>query len=1030
MQLLSKLCSLFADGSLSFDKTFDGEEGSHFTFDDSKSSDEAFSPDQTDDSNMSDVASPPIPPAPELPTSFTKSLPFSTQIQFSQASKVTVPLSTHPFSIPQQTINNISAFPVSGPSVASVNTFSVQNHNSSSISNLNNNNNKSRPKKAKPKTQPKAKVIKFHEYKGPPNVVKSSQPVVSPSSVVANLNQNNSDTPYHILLRQQQLFLQWQLEFNQKNMSLPVILPASKDGQPVSQAVAPSGSNATVVSSQVESTSSTNATVTTQSAPQTVITVTSPQTQNAPQIQQIRISSPVGVQGKSELPQVGQPQPQLNPQITPISKPQLKKPPIVTNVANKQFSNLEEMKVAELRAELKKRNLPVSGPKPQLIERLRPYADAIIKSFGEKSPGSVTSPGSVSSVMSPTGSIISRPPSVLSSFGVMSPPSSVMSQVGPGTSSVGVVFSQPGSVQSVAGSLTSPGSVSSASSVTSPAISQPASVAPSESVMSPVESTHDDPLSTNTLSPFPSIQSMQTAVSTVTSILPEDISSAFSPPTSPLFMDNVMSPLSPDIMDLHIASPPDLSSSQKPNLNASQSNIPSAMEQSRPPSVLSLAPSEPGKPDNAPMDIDLDLTRSLGSSSNMAQNTNVPENEIKVEAVHNAPTGNLMDDNIFQTVSLAQSVANIQNANTSSVLAPSVSLSQTSTIAQPEPLPIPPAPPLPSLTSRFLSNQQSQINHQQQLIQQIQEQLLLQQRHHQQQQQQQSPETHPQISQEELLQQQQQKIEKLQSQLEESQLRLKIQQLQHQQLQQQQQQLQQLQLQQQQQIQQQQQQQQVAQQIQQQTLTTKQPLPAAVSPQVQTQTPITIQPAQLQQQPVHSPPVQQQPPVQNQVQTPVQGLIKPQLVAGVPQVQPTSQSQTATQTQSSGEKPKPAPQVIVNLPNGPNGARVQNVPVNTKQIQIPAHLLQAVQNSHGLPTLIVTQNPKVTPNKSKAPTLEFIKNQALNQTLNLGDGKSLISVSTAAGGLQQFIITTTSAAPKTSFANSVNGLTQPQTQSK
>ena len=1002
---------------------------------------------------MSDVASPPIPPAPELPISFTKSLPFSTQIQFSQASKVTVPFTTQPFSIPQQTINNLSAFPVSTPSVACVNTFSAQNNNSSSVLNFNNNN-KSRPKKAKPKTQPKAKVIKFHEYKGPPNVVKSSQPVISPSSVVANVNQNNSDTPYHILLRQQQLFLQWQLEFNQKNMSLPVILPANKDGQPVSQSVTVTASSTPAVSSSSgESASSSIATVTTQSVPQTVITVTSPQTQTAPQIQQIRISSPLGIQGKPDLPQVGQPQPQLNPQITPITKPQLKKMPGVTNLPNKQFSNLEEMKVAELRAELKKRNLPVSGPKPQLIERLRPYADAIIKSFVDKSPGSITSPGSVHSVLSPTGSVISRPPSVLSSTGVMSPLSSVISQVAAGVSSAGLVFSQPGSVQSSAGNVTSPGSVGSASSVTSPnhsVISQPASVAPSESVMSPVESVPDDPLSTNTLSPFPSIQSMQTAVSTVTSILPEDISSAFSPPSSPLFMDNVMSPLSPDIKDLHIASPPDLSSSQKPNLSASQSNIPSAMEQSRPPSVLSLAPSEPGKPDNAPMDIDLDLSQSFGSFTPM---TNIPENENAGQSLPNSQNGNQVDESFFQSMSLASSNSNVQSINTPPILDSSMNLpptTQTTTIAQPEPLqipkaeplPIPQAPPVPSLTSRFLSNQQSQINHQQQLIQQIQEQLLLQQQH--QQHQRQSPESYSHINHEELLKQQQQRVEKLQAQLEESQLRLKIQQLQHQQLQQQQQQLQQLQLQQQQQLQ--CQQQLVAagdivtvvQQMQQQV---KQEVPAAVSPQ-QSQPPtpagpatIQVQPVQLTQQPVQSPPLQQQqqqqqPTVQT-VRTPVQGIVKPQLVQGIPPVQATSQSPTVTQTQSPSEKPKPAPQVILNLPNGPNGARFQNVPTNTKQIQIPAHLLQAVQNSHGLPTLIVTQNPKVTPNKGKAPMLEFIKNQALNQTLNVGEGKSLISVSTAPGGLQQFILTTTStsAAPKTSFAT-VNGLNQPQTITK
>ena len=36
------------------------------------------------------------------------------------------------------------------------------------------------------------------------------------------------------------------------------------------------------------------------------------------------------------------------------------------------------MKVTDLKAELKKRSLPVSGPKPALIERLRPKLEATI----------------------------------------------------------------------------------------------------------------------------------------------------------------------------------------------------------------------------------------------------------------------------------------------------------------------------------------------------------------------------------------------------------------------------------------------------------------------------------------------------------------------------------------------------------------------------------------------------------------------------------------------------------------------------
>jgi hypothetical protein len=187
------LC-IIPDGVLQFNKTCEGEDprdkrSVHFVFDDGTISDGIPSPQHDDDSSMSDISSPPvIPPAPEIPTSLKL--------------KNILPVTTSSFTV---TTNGSSC----------INTFSTTSSKSGSSSNVNN---KSRPKKTKPKTQSKSKVIKFHEYKGPPNVVKSS-----PAAALAAA-QNNGETPYHILLQQQQLFLQWPLEFQQQNVGVPVPL--------------------------------------------------------------------------------------------------------------------------------------------------------------------------------------------------------------------------------------------------------------------------------------------------------------------------------------------------------------------------------------------------------------------------------------------------------------------------------------------------------------------------------------------------------------------------------------------------------------------------------------------------------------------------------------------------------------------------------------------------------------------------------------------------------------------------------------
>ncbi|XP_068618422.1 proline-rich protein 36 isoform X2 [Battus philenor] len=147
-------------------------------------------------------------------------------------------------------------------------------------------------KKSKQKQQQKSR-LKFHEYKGPPNAQKASSP---PGSV---------ETPYELLLQQQQLLLQ---------LSCPLLMPAS-----------PAPSSAASVASD-----------------------------------------------SSDAFPVPPPPP----------------PPPAPSLASARF---EDMKVSDLRAECKRRNLRVSGPKPQLIDRLRPYLTEI-QDDTPKSPVSIASP--------------------------------------------------------------------------------------------------------------------------------------------------------------------------------------------------------------------------------------------------------------------------------------------------------------------------------------------------------------------------------------------------------------------------------------------------------------------------------------------------------------------------------------------------------------------------------------------------------------------------------------------------------------
>ncbi|KAK7863526.1 hypothetical protein R5R35_004976 [Gryllus longicercus] len=195
-------------------------------------------------------------------------------------------------------------------------------------------------KKSKSKAQPKTRTIKFHEYKGPPNAHKS-----------APINASPVETSYELLLQQQQLFLQWQLEWQHKYPQ--IILPASQKPLAVSSDAGNSQQPTTPALSGL-------------------IAVTSPA--SAQHATSPVAHSPGAAQPATPAPALPTAQPSVPQSATPVPNQESSTPQSFPTF--RTLTKLEDMKVSDLKAELKRRNLPVSGSKPQLIERLKPYSDA------------------------------------------------------------------------------------------------------------------------------------------------------------------------------------------------------------------------------------------------------------------------------------------------------------------------------------------------------------------------------------------------------------------------------------------------------------------------------------------------------------------------------------------------------------------------------------------------------------------------------------------------------------------------------
>ncbi|XP_017011653.2 myocardin-related transcription factor B isoform X2 [Drosophila takahashii] len=243
-------------------------------------------------------------------------------------------------------------------------------------------------KKSKSKPVSKARTIKFHEYKGPPSAAGQKQDQTQPE-----------ETSYQLMLEQQNCLLKF-LENLNKNQSIipPPPPPTAAAGVMIPTAGAGGVPGATNNNS-ITVTTKTVPALASQSAPApapislpNTISITS-SSGGAPLNfgdAMLTTPTPAATPTPPTLSLIATPQQHHQPMAVqqqhppPLPSPALSisssiPPSPATSYAESSTSSitdltrLEKMKVSDLKQHLKRRNLPVSGPKPHLIERLKPY---------------------------------------------------------------------------------------------------------------------------------------------------------------------------------------------------------------------------------------------------------------------------------------------------------------------------------------------------------------------------------------------------------------------------------------------------------------------------------------------------------------------------------------------------------------------------------------------------------------------------------------------------------------------------------